>query len=486
MSGRDRTRAVVIGAGVAGLLAAFALAGNVDEVTVIERDRLPDGPEPRAGAPQGHHAHVLLPCGAAAIDELVPGALAALVEAGAPSVGLPRDIVVRSPYGWLARHGPWETILTCTRGLIEWTLRRRLLTDTGAAVRAGTEVIGLLGGPGRVTGVLARRRGDGRVDRVGADLVVDASGHGSAAPRWLAGFGAVVRETVADSGVAYATRPCRLPAPLAGELPAVYLRLDMRKVSRGGLLVPVEDGRWLATLFGTRGAVPDPGADGHAAFARELPDPLIAQMLARAEPAGPVRAFRRTASHRRHYERMRRRPEGFVVLGDAACTFNPAYGQGVSVAALGALALREAYAGGPRPGTARRAQRAVARSADTAWRIAFGLDQRHPLAHGARPGPPRRLLNRYLDRLDAVSAQDPRVQRAMVGVYALTVPAARLLGPATLLAAARGPLAPPAARPPLTPKERTTLAGAGSVRAAPLLRAPRAPDATTTGSVHDQ
>ncbi|MGW0951566.1 FAD-dependent oxidoreductase [Streptomyces sp. NPDC002405] len=448
MSGRDPTRAVVIGAGVAGLLAAFVLAGSVDEVTVMERDRLPDGPEPRGGVPQGHHAHVLLPCGAAAIDELVPGTLAALVGAGAAGVGLPRDIVVRGPFGRPARHGPWETVLTCTRGLIEWTLRQRLVADTGTTLPAGTEVVGLLGGPGRVTGVLTRRRGDGRLGRAEADLVVDASGHGSAAPRWLAGFGAFVRETVADSGVAYATRPCRLPSSLAEGLPAVYVRLGMRKVSRGGLLVPVEDGRRLATLFGTRGAVPASGADGHTAFARELPDPLIADMLARAEPAGPVRAFRRTASHRPHYERMRQRPEGFVVLGDAACTFNPAYGQGVSVAALGALALREAYVAGPRPGAARGAQRAVARSADTARRIAVGLDQRHPPARGARPGPPRRLLNRYLDRLDAVSAQDPRVQRSMVGVYALTVSPARLLGPATLLAAVRGPLVPPAAAHP--------------------------------------
>jgi 2-polyprenyl-6-methoxyphenol hydroxylase-like FAD-dependent oxidoreductase len=468
MSGRERSRAVVIGAGVAGLLAALALADPFDQVTVVERDRLPDGPDPRAGAPQGHHAHVLLPPGVAAIEELVPGALAALDGAGAPRVGLPHDIVVRGPFGWLTRHGPWETLLTCTRGLIEWTLRRRLLADPRATLLTGTEAAGLLGDAGSVTGVLARSRGGGGTRRIEAGLVVDASGHGSAAPRWLAGFGAVVPETVVDSGVAYATRPYHLPEVLAEGFPAVYMRLDMRSVSRGGLLVPVEGGRWLATLFGTRGATPPPAADGHRVFARELPDGLIADVLALAEPAGPVRAFRRTVSHRRHYDRLRAWPEGFVVLGDAACTFNPVYGQGVSVAALGALALRDAYRTGVGRGTARRAQRAVARAADVAWAIAAGVDQRHPLTRGPRPGPSNRFVNRCLDRLDAISAHDPFVQRSMVGVYALTVPPTRLLGPAMLYAAARGPRVPPLGRPPLTPHELGLL------------------DGTKAGSTHDR
>lgn len=454
-----RADAVVIGAGVAGLLAAFALAAVVDRVTVIERDRLPEGPGPRAGAPQGHHAHVLLPCGVAAIEALVPGTSAALAGAGAPSLGLPQDIVVRSPHGWLTRHGPWATLLTCSRGLVEWTLRHRLAREAHVTLVTRTEVTGLLGDADRVTGVVTRRRGDGAAGRIEAGLVVDASGHGSAAPGWLAALGAAVPETVVDSGVAYLTRPYHLPERLAELLPAVHVRLDMREVSRGGLLVPVEDGRWLATLFGTRGATPPSTAEGFEAFARGLPDGLVADVLDLAEPAGPVRAFRRTVSHRRHYEKLRGRPDGLVVLGDAACTFNPVYGQGVSVAALGALALRDVCRAGPTRGVSRRAQLAVARAADTAWDIAAGLDQGHPLTRGSRPHWSARLRDRYLNRLDAVAAYDPAVQELMVGVYTLSTPPTRLMSPAMLRAAARGPSASPVGQPPLTADEFAALAG---------------------------
>ncbi|TPQ23689.1 FAD-dependent oxidoreductase [Streptomyces sporangiiformans] len=456
----DRKHGVVIGGGVAGLLAALALAEVVDRVTVIDRDHLPDGPAPRPGAPQGHHAHVLLPRGATAIESLAPGTLAALSDAGAPQVGLPSSIVVRSPFGWMARHGPWESLLTCTRGLIEWVLRQRLVAGARTTLLSGTDVISLLGDASRVTGVVYRHRADGTLTSLDASVVVDASGHGSAAPRWLARFGLAVPETVVDSGVAYTTRPYHVPAALAARFPAVYMQLDMRKVSRGGLLLPVEDDRWLVTLFGTRGATPSSGADGYLDFARRLPHPLIAELLALAEPAGPARGFRRTANRRRHYDRMRRLPEGFVVLGDAACTFNPVYGQGVSVAALGALALRDAYATNAGGHTARDAQRAVTRAADTAWQIAAGVDQRNPLTRGARGPRTSRLRDRYLDRLGAIADHDPLVQREVIGVYALTVPPARLLTPAMLLTAARGPAAPPAGQPPLTNAELGALARA--------------------------
>ena len=68
-----RQRAVVIGASLAGLLAARVLRDAFDEVVLVERDRIPVRPEPRSGVPQARHIHVLLVRGAQILEALFPG-----------------------------------------------------------------------------------------------------------------------------------------------------------------------------------------------------------------------------------------------------------------------------------------------------------------------------------------------------------------------------------------------------------------------------
>src|SRR4051794_14575870 len=111
-----RRAAVVIGGGMTGMLAAAVLAEHAD-VTVVERDVLPDGPHPRRGLPQARHAHVLWSGGVKALEHLLPGVTDRLVARGAWKARIMTDLVSKAPSGqWFRRfqHGRHVSIL-CSR-----------------------------------------------------------------------------------------------------------------------------------------------------------------------------------------------------------------------------------------------------------------------------------------------------------------------------------------------------------------------------------
>lgn len=436
--------AIVIGGGLAGMLAVTALLGQVDAITVVERDRYPQEPAFRKGVPQARHLHILLSGGERALEELLPGTVAALREAGARSLYLPRDLLTRTPTGWQRRFDERRhRTLSVTRPVLDAVVREQALRAAAASatrveVLEATEAVGLTGEAGRVTGVRVRPRdGDpgGRAERVlPAGLVVDASGRGSRTPQWFSALGrAAPQEETVDAGLAYATRMYRPKDPATAPDAGVNVP-GWPECPRGAAYVPVEDGKWLLTLSGVRGHHPPTDAAEFTAFTATIGDPYVHELLARAEPLSPVHGFRDTCNRRRHYERPGALPEGFLVLGDAGCTFNPVYGQGMSVAALGALAVRTTLAdGGLRPGATAEAQRAIARSVEPAWLAAVGSDRPYAGPADTKAGPGERLATWYLDRLAARAAIDPVVGAAFRDVFCLTAPPARLLAPRVVL-----------------------------------------------------
>lgn len=457
--------AVVLGAGMAGMLAAAALARHADRVLLVDRDRLPDGPSARKGLPQGRHAHVLMSSGARAIDELVPGTTDRLLAAGAHRVGLPGGYVMLLADGWMNRFPGDHFVISCTRPLLDLTIREGLRTDPAIVVRDETDVLGLTEEGGRVTGVRLRDRASGAVETVVAEFVVDATGHGSRAARWLAdlGYGTVRTETV-DSGLVYATRLFRAPGRAADRFPVVNVQAETRSGRPGqtAALLPVEDGRWLVTLSGTRGGEPTGDADRFVDFARRMRHPVVGDLVAGAEPLGPVHVTRTTANRRNHFAELPSWPVGFVVAGDAVASFNPVYGHGMTVAARAALALRGALAehGTAHPAVAVATQHAIARLTREAWDLATGTDIHFPGTRGRRPSLVDRVAHWYTNRLLATAATRPDVARAVVEVFTLSAPATRLLAPATALAGLRGPgrgAAP--TEPPFTEAELAALRG---------------------------
>ncbi|WP_405873185.1 NAD(P)/FAD-dependent oxidoreductase [Streptomyces sp. NBC_00005] len=457
-----RPSAVVIGGSIAGLFAAAVLAEFAD-VTVVERDALPEGPEPRRGVPQARHAHLVWSGGVGAFDELLPGLVEELVAKGARLVHIMGDMVSRAPNEiWFRRFtATHHRNLVCSRDLLDAVIRARVLADDRMTLRQNTTALGLEGDAARVTGVRVRT-GDEELT-LSADLVVDASGRGSHAPRWLTDLGLPqVTEREVNAGVAYATRLYRAPGTsAAGDFPIVNVQANAAKApGRGGIILPVEGDRWVVTLSGTRGGEPGADPEAFADFALALGDPVIGELIKDAEPLGAVATTRSTANRRRYFEKMRPWPDGFTVLGDAIAGYNPVYGHGLTVAAQCALALRTVLSSASltAPGTARRVQRAAARPVATAWDLAVGQDAFYPGATATPPTALQRFLARFVDHAVATGARNPRALGALLDVMSLEKPATRLFSPDMLIPMLFGPRKPHLQAPPLTEAERKTAA----------------------------
>jgi 2-polyprenyl-6-methoxyphenol hydroxylase-like FAD-dependent oxidoreductase len=434
------SHAVVIGGSLAGLCAARALADHVDQVTVVDRDRFPDRPQVRKGVPQAHHLHVLITAGQRALERLFPGFLAELREAGAIPVAAPTDILYLTPSGWRERFPATHTLVGASRELIDWTARKRLLADERIRFLPAHEAVGLIPGEGgdAVAGVELRPRDASDNVRLAADLVVDASGRGSRTPEWLENLG-YGRPDVSrvDAGLGYASRRYVLRDGAADGWKNILILPQPPMSSRGAVLYPIENGRWMLTLGGLGDDRPPTDEDGFLAFARDQRTPLLYEAIRDAKPDSPIHGFLQTANHRHHYETMTRWPRGFVVVGDAACCFNPVYGQGMSVAAQAAIVLGDLLRARP-GGFGREAQVAVARCSAAAWLIATGADLRFPGTVGERPGRGGRLSHWYLDRASDVANRDPYVCRVLTDVFHLVEPPTALMRPGVALRVLRG------------------------------------------------
>jgi 2-polyprenyl-6-methoxyphenol hydroxylase-like FAD-dependent oxidoreductase len=422
--------AVIIGASMAGLLTARAVRDHFERVTVVERDALPPGAETRKGVPQAEHAHGLLASGYRIMDAYFPGMMDELEALGAPRGDVVGDFLWFQYGRWKLRHRAGLIGIAVSRPCLEAAARRRVKALANVSFLDRVEVVRPTFDPaaGRVTGVLVRPLGTHEERNIDADLVVDASGRGSRSPRWLEEWGyGRPPELVVKVDIGYATRVFeRRPGDFFDSNGAVISAAPPHS-TRYAAVLAAEGGRWVVTLAGSVGDRPPRAETEWLAFAASLPVSDVYDLVRAARPLSDITTYGFPANRRCLYERMRRFPRGYLVVGDAVCSFNPIYGQGMSVAAGEARALDDTLADG-RDDLATRFYARARRVVDIPWTIATGEDLRFPQIEGPRPFAAP-LLNRYLDRVHAAASQDAAVCRAFFDVLNLLAPPTALLSP---------------------------------------------------------
>ena len=360
--------AVVIGASIAGLSAARVLSDFFSEVTVYERDELPSEPANRATVPQDRHLHMLMARGAIEFENLFPGLLKDMVAAGVPILENRPDCIHLGAAGHVLGTGHTLrdefTAYVPSRPHLEWQLRKRVCElDNVKIVRHSVQEPVYDAARQRVTGVLLDSG-----DSVDSDLVVDAAGRGTRLPVWLSqwGYQRPVEQTV-DIGINYATQQLRIPEGLIAERVVVAGASHDKSLGLGMLCY--EDGTWVLTTFGVADVKPPNAFPEMLELAAELLPTHLSNAVARAEPLGDPAFHAFPASKWRRYDKLDRFPGGIVPLGDAVASFNPTFGQGMTMTSLQAGHLRRALQAPDCPGenVARLLNRATAKSTYPVW-----------------------------------------------------------------------------------------------------------------------
>ncbi|MCA0352129.1 MAG: FAD-dependent monooxygenase [Chloroflexi bacterium] len=370
--------AIVIGASISGLITAHMLSHHYGRVSVLERDSLPEAGDFRAGVPQGRHVHLLLIRGARELETLFPGINQELQALGAQAVDMINDCRYYLKNGWTVPQPTELKTLSATRPLFDWAIRRRLLQNPKIQFLAQHDALNLIGNSRHIQGVQVRNRQDGSEQSLHADLVVDASGRNSKLAEWLGELGCgKVSETVLDAKLGYTSRLYAKPEGWK-EWKGLFVMQQPPTIPKGAILLEVEGNRWIVTGGGVNHAKPPTDEAGFMQWLRELPSPILADLLSKSQPLSPTSGYGRTENRQRHYERMHL-PAGVIALGDAVCAFNPVYGQGISTATLGAILLGTHLKEQDRGSAAwgQRFQQALAKNNQFPWEMASGEDSRY-------------------------------------------------------------------------------------------------------------
>lgn len=437
----DKTRrlAIVIGGSMTGMLAAHVLSQHYAQVTLIDRDVFSEAVEIRDGVPQARHLHVLLAKGLDLMEQFFPGIGQEMVENGATTQQWGSESTVYMERGWMPSFE--SSIIThgISRTLLEWLVRKRIQANPTIRILERTVVKHLATSPDKkqVTGVEIQRRGEDTSSTLSADLVVDASGRTSNTPKWLVELGyETVSETVINSFLGYASRWYKRPSAFPSGKKMLTVQSLPPHYLTGGVIMEVENGTCIVTLAGVNKQYPPTDEAGFLAFAHDLLSPAIYDIIKDAEPLSKVYGYQRTENRVRHYERFQRWPEGYMVMGDAACAFNPIYGQGMTTGALEAAALDELlndYTHRSQSGMAKRFQERLAAVIQTPWLMATSEDMRYPGTIGGKPNWRDRLVQLYLQRVISIMPLYPDIADTFLHVMNLLKPPSVLFHPTILL-----------------------------------------------------
>lgn len=430
----NKQHVIVIGSSMAGLLTARILSDHFKTVTVLERDIFTDAPESRKGVPQGRHLHGLLATGGELLDHYFPKFRDELVAQGAVSGDMGETMQWYMDGGYRMKFNWGRQGVSMSRPLIEYTVRKRVMSISNVKIITNVNVKALISTSDhdRVVGVqFEQRQVDNAPQSLNADLVVDCTGRGSATSKWLEAMGfAKPNENKVEINVGYATRTYRRRPDQKLQLYLITPAAPQEK--RMGVLFPIEGDRWIVSMGGLLGDHCPEDPQGFLEFARNLPAPDIYNLLKDSEPLSDIISHKYPANLRRHYEQLTRFPEGYLVLGDAVCSFNPIYGQGMTSAIMQADALNRLVAKAQSlDGLWRPFFKAAAKVVDMPWQLAVTTDFAYPEVKGAKPTGAD-FINSYVAKVHRASHNDPVVYAAFLSCMNLFAPPSSLFKPNVL------------------------------------------------------
>lgn len=423
--------AIIIGASMAGLVTARVLSDHFEKVYLVERDPVHDKAESRKGQPQTHHIHILLASGLITLQNYFPGLVDDLKNGGATVCDPGENMIWNCYGGYRSTFKIGMQIMFASRPFLEWKIRQQVLKlkniellDRCSVNQLLTDVSGK-----QITGIqITNKEG---VATLNADLVVDAAGRGSQSGKWLEQLGfKKPEESKVSCKTGYTSRIYKRNPESERGSNWLAITPEAPKEQKGGGAFPVEGNRWIVSLFGWHGDHAPYDEAGFEAFAKSLPAPDLFHIVSQSEPISDFFMHKFPCSLRRHYEKLDRFPQGYLVLGDAVCSFNPIYGQGMTSSILQAAALDMLLKKrkGKLQDIARPYFRRVAHVIDTPWQIAVGEDFRYPQTTGKkRPG--TAFINAYLTQVHRATHSDPVISKAFIEVLSMLRPPTYLFRP---------------------------------------------------------
>lgn len=432
-------KAIVIGGSIAGLLAGRVLTDHFEQVTIIERDTYPTTPtEMRKGVPQAHHTHNLLLQGYRILEKLFPNIGQKLEAQGATKMIWGQEALLL-PQARPFANFPSQPVYTCTRTLLEWQIVQELNTLPALTFQSAS-VKNLWLENQQVKGVILS---DGQ--KIAADFVVDASGRYSKTPDWLTQAGyEQVQQTEVDAQVGYASAIFEPNPTHPMRWKSIVFSPSSLENPRGAVIYPIENGLWQVTLTGIGPAFHPPDEkEAFLAFIQQIEQPTIREALQTATIISPIYKFTRTANVWNHYEKLTKMPGRFVILGDAACAFNPIYGQGMTVAAMNVMVLHEQLSQSStaftQPDFGLKFQRKIAKLDDVPWQLATS-DVREGLIEN--PTLKTKMMGWYKDAVFNASQNNSEVAKIFFEVIQLVRPPSHLLHPRLILSVAMQTIKP--------------------------------------------
>lgn len=429
----DSNVAVIMGGSIAGLLSAKALSPYFSKIIILDRDQLFDTEIPRKGTAQAYHAHVLLKRGLNGLDNLLPGFIDKLKQAGAISTNANNDWQSFFPVGFLKRYISDIHTLCQSRHLLETTLRQYVMEKTPnleIVEKADVTQVKLhTNQKPEVTYNL-----DGETHTLSPELLVDCSGRYSKSPLYLkqSGFGEVPRKEIYPY-LGYATRVFKNVTLKDGYLAALVIPKDP-DLKRGGIVMPIENGQHVVTIFAFSKDYPGKTEEEFLEYAKSLRGPMVYDAIKDAEPVTAVKQYVKKESHFNEYDKLHQWPQGYVILGDAITSFNPIYGQGITSAVMSAEILADEFklAKALENIDLKSVQHKICESCKVPWHISQNEDLRWPMTEGAKANWLLKQMHKFSHRVATAATVNQDVAYAYTSVLHMLNRPTVLFKPKTL------------------------------------------------------